>query len=736
MPPLSQFNESTMEKQPDQSPPPADPQGTALQCLVTLARHHGLPASLERLRREHGPGADADAGLDWLAGVAEAEGLTARSVASDADALASFNELMPAIARLANGNAVVLLGVREHAGGPAVAVQDPLAQPANAVFMVALPQFGQRWSGQLLLLKRKWALGDAGQPFGLRWFIPEIIKQGKLFRDIALAALALHLLALVIPIFTQLVIDKVIVHESYATLAVLTAGVGFALLFDAAFSFIRKYLLLDATNRIDIRLATRTFAHLLKLPIGYFESGSAGVIVQHMQQAEKIRQFLTGKLFITLLDASVLVVFLPVLFFYSGRLASIVLLFALLIAAVLVALLKPFQARLKALYQAEGERQATLVETIQGMRTVKSLAVEPLRRRRWEQLSARSIELHFRVGKISNVAMTLMTLLEKMMMASLIAAGAYAVFDKTLTLGALIAFQMLSGRVVSPLVQLVSLVHEYQETALSVRMLGNIMNHPVEGGRDGAGLEPRLQGKIEFQDVSFRYGPDTAPALRNLNFTIPAGKVVGVVGRSGSGKTTLTRVLQGLYPVQQGVVRYDDVDIREIDLAHLRHSVGIVLQDNFLFKGSVRENIAITRPEAGFDAIVEAARLAGADEFIERLPKGYDTLLEENGANLSGGQKQRLAIARALLPQPRILILDEAASALDPESEAIFLANLGKLVAGRTVIIVSHRLSSLVNADAIIVMQRGAIADAGTHAQLLQRCELYRHLWQQQTRHL
>jgi ATP-binding cassette subfamily B protein len=391
---------------------------------------------------------------------------------------------------------------------------------------------------------------------------------------------------------------------------------------------------------------------------------------------------------------------------------------------------------LQALYNAEAERQAMLVETIQGMRTVKALAVEPQRRRDWEDRSARAVDMHFRVGKISMTASTAMELLQKLMTVSIIAVGAYAVFDQTLTVGALIAFNMLSGRVVSPLVQIVSLVHEYQEAALSVRMLGQVMNHPAEGLRESGGLEPQIKGRIEFEGVTFRYGSNSAPALNQVTFNLPAGKVVGVVGRSGSGKTTLTRLILGLYSAQEGVIRIDGIDSREINLAHLRSHVGVVLQDNFLFRGTVRENLAVTKPTATLDEINDVARIAGAQEFIERLPQGYDTLLEENGANLSGGQKQRLAIARALLPGPRLLILDEAASALDPESEAIFLNNLDKLTAGRTVIIVSHRLSTLTNADAIMVLDRGLIVDAGPHEELLQRCEIYIRLWKQQTKHL
>ena len=303
-------------------------------------------------------------------------------------------------------------------------------------------------------------------------------------------------------------------------------------------------------------------------------------------------------------------------------------------------------------------------------------------------------------------------------------------------MGALIGFQMISGRVVSPLIAIVGLVNDYQETALSVRMLGEVMNRPPEGGTSAGGLRPELAGEISFDEVTFRYPGSSVAALDRANFTIPAGAVVGIVGRSGSGKTTLTKLIQGLYSVQEGIVRFDRTDAREIELAHLRRQIGVVLQENFLFRGSVRENISVAKPEATFEEIVAAAEAAGAAEFVERLPQGYNTLLEENASNLSGGQKQRLSIARALLAKPRILVLDEAASALDPESEAIFIRNLSRIAVGRTVIMISHRLSTLVNATAILVMQQGRLVDSGRHEELLTRCETYQHLWNQQTSHL
>ncbi|MBI4754944.1 MAG: peptidase domain-containing ABC transporter [Betaproteobacteria bacterium] len=728
-----------LQNAPDKETPLADAAlDSALDCLVAIARHHGIATSLEQVRRAHVPTTnDAARTTEVVLTSAASLGLKARVVSALGwDELAALREALPAMAQLKNGNFVIVVGFKETESGLAIAVMDPQARPPHAILLLERVRFEESWAGEVILLKRVYSLLDEKQPFGLRWFVPEMFRQREFLRDVTVAALVLHLLALAVPIFMQLVIDKVIVHQGYSTLYVLSGGVLLALLFEAVFSYLRQYYLLHATNRIDIRLAQKTFSHLLRLPITFFDTGTAGVITRHMQQAEKIRQFLTGRLFTTLLDASVLVVFLPVLFFYSGKLATIALGFTAVIAAVVFSLVPTFRRRLQALYGAEADRQAMLVETIQGMRTVKSLAMEPQRRRDWEDRSAKAVDMHFRVGKISMTAHTAMTFLEKAMLVTVIAVGAHAVFDQTLTVGALIAFQMLSGRVVSPLVQIVSLVHEYQESALSVKMLGEIMNRPAEGLREYGGLEPKFKGRIEFEGVTFRYAPNSPPAIDKLTFNLPAGKVLGVVGRSGSGKTTLTRLIQGLYSVQEGVIRFDGVDVREIDLAHLRQHIGVVLQDNFLFRGTVRENIAVTLPTATFEAIVEAARIAGAEEFIERLPQGYDTLLEENGANLSGGQKQRLAIARAMLPKPRILILDEAASALDPESEAIFLNNLSGLAAGRTVIIVSHRLSTLTTADAIMVMDRGVIVDAGRHDELIQRCQIYAHLWQQQTRHL
>jgi subfamily B ATP-binding cassette protein HlyB/CyaB len=711
--------------------PPSGPLQTGLQCFAAVARHHGIDLAIERLLHDHAL-TGAEDPIATLLAVAQANGFRAKSAEIAWADLIKLADAYPALAFLENGNCVIVAGYR--AASNDLAIIDPLADRPGFLFLDEAA-FAARWRGRIVLLKRVRKLHDEDQPFGFRWFVPEILRQGGLFRDIAVAAIALQVIALALPIFIQIILDKVLVHQAYATLYVLTAGIVIALCFEAVFGFLRRYLLLYASNKIDIRVATRTFERLVSLPIDFFERASAGVLIKHMQQGEKLRDFFTGKLFLTLLDATALLVVVPVLILYSGYLSVIVLGFAALIALTIASLVGPFRRRLRALYEAEGQRQAFLVETIQGIDTVKALAVEPKQRRGWNERCAEAISSQFRVGRISAVAQSGTGLLEKLMTVGIIALGAQAVFDGHLTIGALIAFQMFASRVTGPLVQIVSLVHEYQEAALSVQMLGQILNRRPET-TSRAGLRTPVKGRIDFENVTFRYAEGAAPALDGLSISVAAGSVFGIVGRSGSGKTTLTRLVRGMYPIQQGAVRIDGYDLREYDLGHLRTSIGVVLQENFLFRGSVRENLAITKPDATLEEIVTVAALAGADEFIQTLPQGYDTLIEEKGANLSGGQRQRLAIARALLRDPRILVLDEATSALDPESEALVQRNLARIAEGRTVIIVSHRLASLVAADAILVLERGKAVDYGAHRDLLSRCVPYRQLWNQQHRHL
>lgn len=703
---------------------------SALLCLVSVARYHGVDLTVDRLRHDFAL-VEKDSIDRLLPFIARKSGFLVKALKLKWRDFGRLGDAYPIIVRLADGSHRIAIGMRDEKLG----IVDPASKQPEAVAFDR-ETFCRNWNGEALLLRRNCALSDESQPFGFAWFIPEILRNRSTFRDIVIAAVLLQVLALALPIFIQIVLDKVLIHQAYTTLYVLAAGVSIAILFDAAFNYLRRSLLVYASARIDVRTSTRTFERLLSLSIDFFERVSAGVITKHMQQVEKIREFLTGRLLLTLLDATSLLIVIPLLFMYSKVLAALVLGFSAITAGVIAALVPVYRRRLRALYEAEGQRQAYLVETINGMETVKALATEPLRQREWDTRSAQAAQSHFRVGRISTGAQAVIGLLEKLLTVAVIGFGAQRVFDGHLTVGALVAFNMLSSRVTGPLGQIVSLVHSYQEAGLSVRMLGEIMNRRPERNPGLRGLRAPIAGGIEFDHVTFRYSDSATPALDDVSLTIKPGEVFGIVGRSGSGKTTFTRLVRAMYSLQLGSVRIDGHDIREIDLPHLRSQVGVVLQQCFLFRGTIRENIGSTKPDAALEEIVAAATASGADEFIRNLPQGYDTILEEGGTNLSGGQQQRIAIARALLRQPRILILDEATSALDPESEAIVQANLSGIAKGRTVIIVSHRLSSLVSADKIIVLDRGKLVDQGSHAELMSRCTTYRHLWNQQHRHL
>ncbi len=719
----------------------ADGRHTMLYCLVSICRHHNLDADVRRLLHEYA--VEEEPSVSLLRKMADDLGLTTRTGRMKWAALEEREHIYPCMAMPPEGKAVVLCGMREVA--PAadapeagdlpmmLGVWDPAPHAEGqvpAIEWISREDYEARFTGEVVLFKRVFSLLDENRPFGLLWFVPEFARQKKLLGEVALAVLSISAIGLVTPLFFQLVVDKVLVHQSYTTLTVLGIAVCIALVFNAILEFLQNYLLIFATNRIDIRLATKTFRKLLNLPVDFYERISSGVLIKHMQQTEKIRQFLSGSLFFSLLELLSLIVFLPVLFWYSAKLTAVVLLFTLLMALVIAVLIKPFQRRLEELYQAEGRRQGMLVETIHGVRTVKSLALEPVLQRKWNDTAAYAISRYFNVAKISMTARTLSHWLERLMGVCIIWVGALAVFDAEISVGALIAFNMLAGRVTGPLVRIVGLVHEYQQTSISIRMPGVVMNARDE--QVGGGIRQPLRGEISFENIRFQYLPDAPPAIRDFSYRIQPGTTVGLVGRSGSGKTTVTKLMQGLYPLQQGVIKYDGIDLREIDRAHLRSHIGVVLQDNYFFHGTIRENLTLTKKDATMEEVIYAARVAGAEEFIQNLPRGYDSMLEENASNLSGGQRQRLAIARALLPNPRILIFDETTSALDPESETLIRRNLKQIAHNRTVFIISHRLSILCRADDIVVLEKGAILEHGTHRQLVAAGGLYANFWQQQ----
>lgn len=710
---------------------PRAPQMTALRAMFVLAHHHGVTLGPEDLPRlsgtDHAPG---------LLGCLQRAGFRTRMLAKARwHHVSRLGSACPALVEVEGGAWAILVQVVTTAEGQFAALLDPAAE-AEGLRLLPREAFEARWQGRVILARPRLDESRAQVPFGLRWFLPALAGQKGLLAGVAVAVILGNLISFALPLLFQVMIDKVIAHQAWNTLAAVVAVYVVLVGFDAGFTFVRHRLMQIAGGKVDAQVGARAFGHLMSLPLSVFEATPSGVLVRNMQLTENIRQFLTGKLFQTLLDALLLPVLLVFLALMSGQLTMVVLGFAALIAAMIGLMLPVIRRRLDALYLAEADRQAHLVETLHNMRAVKALVLEPVRRRLWEDGLATAISRQWDVGKVGALAAALTGLAERLMQVAVIGWGAVLVMDGAISLGTLVAFLMLAGRVTGPLVQVVALISEWQEASLSISLLKGVMDRPSERGPQVRPLTPVLTGAMQFEAVSFSYPGTSRPALNSVNLSIGAGQVVGIVGRSGSGKSTLMRLIQGIEVPQAGMIRLDGHDIRQIDLGHLRQSLGVVLQENLLFRGTVRANITAAHPRAGPEAVARAARLAGAEEFILQLPQGYDTQVEEGGANLSGGQRQRIAIARALLTEPRILVLDEATSALDPESEAVVNRNLAAMAAGRTVIVVSHRLSTLVRADMIVMLDQGRVLDIGPHAALLARCETYRTLWLQQTEHV
>ena len=474
------------------------------------------------------------------------------------------------------------------------------------------------------------------------------------------------------------------------------------------------------------------------LPVSFFERSQTGVVTRDMFEVFKIRAFLSDAVFGTGLDTLVLIIFLPIMFYFSVTLTLIVIAVCLVICGWIILMMPHIHAKSAKVFKAEGKKGAFLVETLQGIRTVKSLALDARRKREFDVLVAHAAEYRYEESSAANLISTVLVPLERFMTSGIVAVAVYLAIagDKQVYIGSLVAFMMLSMRVASPLMDLASMIQKLDDARIAVATIKALVNQPKETGRSEHALRVPLIGAVQFLDVRFSYPGSLTPALDRVSFNIPAGTIFGIMGRSGSGKTTVTRLLQMLHSDYQGHIRIDSHSLAQFDIDHVRSSIGVVLQDNFLFSGTIASTISATRPDAQLEEIVMAARLAGAEEFIERLPDGYNTQIYEGSSNLSGGQRQRLAIARALINDPRILILDEATSALDAESEAIVNANLMNIAQGRTTIIISHRLSSLVVADAIMVLERGRVYDIGRHDELLERCDIYSSLWRQQHRHL
>jgi len=681
----------------------------------TLAHQMGWPAS-ETLDTSH------------LRLAAQHLGLKAKPSRSAVDRLTLAP--LPALARMNDGRWVVLA----QCDGQRVLFQDPSSpRSGNRPTIEPLEVFAAQWSGELLLVTSRASLAGGLAKFDFSWFIPSLVKHSKLLGEVMLISLFLQLFALISPLFFQVVMDKVLVHRGLTTLDVLVIGLVVVVLFESVLSALRTYVFSHTTSRIDVELGARLFRHLVALPLAYFQARRVGDSVARVRELENIRSFLTGNALTLVLDLVFSVVFIAVMLFYSVPLTLIVLAALPLYVGLSLAVVPVLRARLNEKFARGAENQALLVEAITGIQTVKASALEPALARRWDDQLAAYVSAGFKTQTLSSFAHEGVNLIGKLVNAATLWYGAHLVMDGQLTVGMFVAFNMFAQRVAQPIMRIAQMWTDFQQTGISMARLGDILNTRTEVPPSAAAQLPPLKGQIRFDHVSFRYRPEAPPVLHSLSLDVRAGEVIGIVGRSGSGKSTLTKLVQRLYAPEQGRILVDGIDIGLIDAAQLRRQVGVVLQENLLFNRSVRENIAIVDPAAPLEAVIHAAQLAGAHEFISELPEGYDTVVGEQGTGLSGGQRQRIAIARALFHNPRILIFDEATSALDYESEAIVQRNMAAICRGRTVLIIAHRLSAVRQAHRIVVMDKGRIVEMGPHEELAARPKgLYAHLWRMQ----
>ncbi len=712
---------------------------TGLPALCALARFHQVAADPQTLAHQlglspHQPGRPQDLLL-----AAKHLGLKAKWTRVQPERLR--HTPLPALAWLGSedtGHAVVLA----QSDGQRALVQD-LEALSTADGEGSCPQVlpvtelqARGWDGRLMLVTSRASLVGALAKFDFSWFIPAMVRHRKLLGEVLFISFMLQLFGLVSPLFFQVVMDKVLVHRGLTTLDVLVIGLVVVVVFESVLNALRGYVFSHTTSRMDVELGARLFRHLVQLPLAYFQARRVGDSVARVRELENIRNFLTGNAMTVLLDVVFSVVFITVMFWYSVPLTLIALASLPLYAALTLVVVPVLRQRLDEKFARGAENQAMLVETVTGIQTVKAGALEPSFAKRWDQQLAAYVLASFRVQNLANVAHEGINLIGKLINAATLWWGAHLVMDGQLTVGQFVAFNMFAGRVAQPIMRMAQLWTDFQQTGISMERLGDILNTRTElpPGQAGAAAQlPPIQGRITLSEVVFRYRPEASPVLQNLSVDIRAGEVLGIVGRSGSGKSTLTKLVQRLYTPEGGRVLVDGIDISLIDAAQLRRQVGVVLQENLLFNRSVRENIAIADPAAPLEAVMHAAHLAGAHEFISELPEGYDTVVGEQGSSLSGGQRQRVAIARALFTNPRILILDEATSALDYESEAIIQRNMAAICRGRTVLIIAHRLSAVRGAHRIIVMDKGRIVESGSHAQLVERPQgLYAHLWRMQ----
>ncbi|VEP15091.1 Peptidase C39 [Hyella patelloides LEGE 07179] len=720
---ISHFWQRVIRRYPFYSQQSASDCGAA--CLVMIGRYWGKKFSVSRLRDI----ANVDrngASLKGLVAAAESIGFTTRPVKASLNKLAE--QSLPAIAHWQGKHYIVVYQIIKDR----VIVCDPAIGQRS----LSHDEFQEGWTNYTLLLQPTALLKDASEASIPFWQFFELVKpHGIVLLEVFIASILIQVFGLITPLFTQLILDRVVVQQSNLTLTAVGLGLLIFGWFRVAMTGLRQYLLDHTANRVDLALIIGFINHTLRLPLSFFESRYVGDIISRVQENSKIQRFLTGEALSIVLDLLTVFIYVGLMFWYSWKMALLTL--VIVPPFVILALVAtPFLKRIsREIFAAHAEETGYLIQSLTGIRTIKSMAVEQSVQWNWEDLFGKAIQKNFSGQVISNRLQIFSSTIETTVRTALLWFGAWLVIRNELTIGQLVAFNMLLSNVISPFQRLIVLWNELQEVIIAIERINDVIDTDLEEDLQDSSRSslPPIQGQIRFENLTFRYHPESdRNTLENLSFTVQPGQTVALVGRSGSGKTTISKLLLGLYPPTEGNIYIDGYDLANISKRSLREQVGVVDQDTFLFGGTIRENISVSQPHADLEMIIAAAQQAGAHEFIKDFPLAYETQIGEGGGMLSGGQRQRLAIARALLGNPPLLILDEATSSLDAESERIIQNNLNQILHNRTTLVIAHRLSTVRNADLILVLDRGIVVESGTHKELMAKRGHYFYLNQQQ----